>query len=72
MTLEEIVKTMICENSLPRYFWVEAVNTACFIINRSIIRPILKRTPYELLISAEICVLRPLNLLLLVIFFVIY
>ena len=34
--------------TLPKYFWAEAVNTACFIINRVIIRPILKKTPYEL------------------------
>ena len=47
-TLEEMARTMLCENSLPKYFWAEAVNTACFIINRAMIRPILKKTPYEL------------------------
>ena len=39
---------MLCENSLPKYFWAEAMNTACFIINRAMIRPILNKTPYEL------------------------
>ncbi|MBM1019736.1 hypothetical protein, partial [Escherichia coli] len=29
-------------------FWVEAVHTTYFVINRAYIRPILKRTPYEL------------------------
>ena len=36
-TLEEMARTMICENSLPKYFWAEAINTACFIINRAMI-----------------------------------
>ena len=39
---------MLCENSLPKYFWAEMVDTACFIINRAMIRPILKKTLYEL------------------------
>jgi len=38
---------MLNENSLPKYFWVDAVNTACYILNRVSIRPILKKTPYE-------------------------
>ncbi|GAV58701.1 hypothetical protein CFOL_v3_02234 [Cephalotus follicularis] len=41
-------RTMLCENNLPKYLWAEAVNTACFIINRVMIRSILKKTPYEL------------------------
>jgi len=39
---------MLNENSLPKYFWVEAVNTSCYILNRVLIRPILKKTSYEL------------------------
>ena len=39
---------MLCENNLPRYFWDEAVNTSCYILNRALIHPILKKTPYEL------------------------
>ncbi|KAF7132171.1 hypothetical protein RHSIM_Rhsim09G0079800 [Rhododendron simsii] len=39
---------MLCENSLPKYFWAEAVNTSCYVLNRVLIRPILKKTPYEL------------------------
>ncbi|GAV69083.1 hypothetical protein CFOL_v3_12584, partial [Cephalotus follicularis] len=47
-TLEEMGRTMFCENNLPKYLWAEAVNTACYIINRVMIRSILKKTPYEL------------------------
>ncbi len=47
-TLEEMARTMLCESSLPRYFWAEATNTACYILNRALIRPILNKTPYEL------------------------
>src|SRR5262249_21872120 len=47
-TLIDMARTMLCESNLPRYFWAEAVNTACYIINRAMIRPILKKTSYEL------------------------
>ena len=40
--------TMLNENSLPKYFWAEAVNTACYVLNRVLIRPHLNKTPYEL------------------------
>jgi len=39
---------MLNENSLPKYFWADAVNTTCYVLNRVLIRPILKKTPYEL------------------------
>ena len=47
-TLEEMVHTMLCESNLSQYFWVEAINTAYYILNRALIRPILKKTPYKL------------------------
>ena len=43
-----MARTMLCEGNLPKYFWAKAVNTACDILNRVLIRPILKKTPYEL------------------------
>ena len=43
-----MARTMLNENELPKYFWAEAVNTACYVVNRAHIRSILKRTPYEL------------------------
>jgi hypothetical protein len=43
-----MARTMLNEHSLPKYFWVEAVNTACYIINCVVIRSKLEKTPYEL------------------------
>ncbi|PKU72109.1 Retrovirus-related Pol polyprotein from transposon TNT 1-94 [Dendrobium catenatum] len=40
---------MLAEYTLPRYFWAEAVNTACYVLNRVNIRSKLNKTPYELL-----------------------
>ncbi|KAH0693503.1 hypothetical protein KY285_020600 [Solanum tuberosum] len=39
---------MLLDRNLPDHFWVEAVSTACHILNRCLIRPILKKTRYEL------------------------
>jgi len=47
-SLEELARTMLNENSLPMYFWADAVNTTCYVLNRVLIRLILKKTPYEL------------------------
>ena len=43
-----MVCTVLCKNNLPRYFWIKAVNIIFNILNRALIRPILKKTPYEL------------------------
>ena len=47
-SLEELARTLLNDTNLPKYFWAEVVNTACYIMNRALIRPILKKTPYEL------------------------
>jgi len=47
-SLEELARTMLNETRLPKYFWADAVTTACYVLNRVLIRPILKKTPYEL------------------------
>ena len=39
---------MLIASGLPRNFWIEALNTSCYFINRRMIRPILTKTPYEL------------------------
>ena len=39
---------MLNEYDLPKYFWVEAVNTSCYVSNIVLIRPCLDKTPYEL------------------------
>ncbi|GMI77355.1 hypothetical protein HRI_001404800 [Hibiscus trionum] len=48
-----MARTMLCENNLPKYFWAEVTNAACYIVNRVMIRPILKKTPYEILKSKK-------------------
>ena len=46
--LQEMAKTMLNEKNLPKYFWVEVVNTSYYVLNRILLRSILKKTPYEL------------------------
>ena len=43
-----MARTMLNKNNLPKYFWAEAVNTSCYVLNRILLRLILKKTPYEL------------------------
>ena len=45
-TLIEAARTMINEAQLPTYFWAEAVNTACFTQNISLITESHSLTPY--------------------------
>jgi len=47
-SLEELARTILSESSLPKYFWADVVSTSCYVMNRVLIRPILKKTPYEL------------------------
>ena len=42
--LKEMARTMLCENNLSKYFWEEAINTACYVINRVTIRSLLSKT----------------------------
>ena len=46
--LQEMARTMLNENNLPKYFWAEVVNTSYYVLNRILLRPIIKKTPYEL------------------------
>ncbi len=48
-SLQEMARTMLNEHNLPEYFWAEAVNTSCYVINRTIVRKGLDKTPYEIL-----------------------
>ncbi|GJU61399.1 retrovirus-related pol polyprotein from transposon TNT 1-94 [Tanacetum coccineum] len=45
----KLISTMLIFSRLPEYLWAEAVATACFTQNRSIIYTRHNRTPYELL-----------------------
>ncbi|KAJ9547456.1 LOW QUALITY PROTEIN: hypothetical protein OSB04_019999 [Centaurea solstitialis] len=44
----EAARSMLSEANLATQFWAEAVNTACYTQNRSLIVKRFRRTPYEL------------------------
>nr|GEY09449.1 retrovirus-related Pol polyprotein from transposon TNT 1-94 [Tanacetum cinerariifolium] len=48
-TFVEAARTMLIFLRLPEFLWAEAVSTACFTQNRSIIHTRYNKTPYELL-----------------------
>nr|GFA96725.1 integrase, catalytic region, zinc finger, CCHC-type, peptidase aspartic, catalytic [Tanacetum cinerariifolium] len=52
-TLIEAARTMLIYAQAPLFLWAEAVATACFTQNRSIIRLRHGKTPYELLHSKQ-------------------
>nr|GEU95244.1 hypothetical protein [Tanacetum cinerariifolium] len=60
-TLIEAAKTMLGDSLLPIPFWVEAVNTACYVQNRVLVTKPHNKTPYELLLgrSPSIGFMRP-------------
>jgi hypothetical protein len=48
-----MTRTMLNEYKTPVRFWAEAINTACYSINRLYLHRILKKTSYELLTSKK-------------------
>nr|GEX63646.1 hypothetical protein [Tanacetum cinerariifolium] len=48
-TLVEALRTMLTFVNLPSFVWAEAIATACFTENRSIIHKRFDKTPYELI-----------------------
>jgi hypothetical protein len=48
-TLLDMARTMLDEYKTPDQFWAEAINIACYSINRLYLHRILKNTSYELL-----------------------
>nr|GEV59232.1 retrovirus-related Pol polyprotein from transposon TNT 1-94 [Tanacetum cinerariifolium] len=48
-TLIEEARTMLADSLLPITFWGEAVNTACYVLNRVLVTKSHNKTPYELL-----------------------
>jgi hypothetical protein len=48
-TLLDMARTMLDEYKTPDRFWAEAINIACYSINRLYLHLILKKTSYELL-----------------------
>ncbi|GKD34647.1 putative ribonuclease H-like domain-containing protein, partial [Tanacetum coccineum] len=51
-TLIEAARTMLADSLLPIPFWAEAVNTACYVLNRVLVTKHQNKTPYELLIDS--------------------
>nr|GEU30523.1 putative ribonuclease H-like domain-containing protein [Tanacetum cinerariifolium] len=48
-TLIEAVRTMLADSLLTITFWAEAVNTACYVLNRALVTKPHNKTLYELL-----------------------
>ncbi|GJT50222.1 putative ribonuclease H-like domain-containing protein [Tanacetum coccineum] len=51
MTLIEAARTMLADSLLPTVFWAEAVNTACYVMNRVLVTKPHNKRPYELIIG---------------------
>nr|GEU83158.1 hypothetical protein [Tanacetum cinerariifolium] len=49
--LIEATRTMLADSLLPITFWAEAVNTACYVLNRALVTKTHNKNPYELLNS---------------------
>nr|GEU73124.1 integrase, catalytic region, zinc finger, CCHC-type, peptidase aspartic, catalytic [Tanacetum cinerariifolium] len=48
-TLVEAARTMLTFSKLPLFLWAEAITTACFTPNHSIIHKHFNKTPYEIM-----------------------
>ena len=47
-TVQEMGRTMLKDSKLDKFFWVQAIDTTVFIINRILLRNNCNKTPYEL------------------------
>ncbi|XP_074377221.1 uncharacterized protein LOC141718736 [Apium graveolens] len=52
-TLVEAARAMLNEANLPTYFWAEAVSTACYTQNRTLINKMFEKIPYELMANKK-------------------
>ncbi|GKB63300.1 putative ribonuclease H-like domain-containing protein [Tanacetum coccineum] len=48
-TLIEAARTVLVDSKLSTTFWAEAVNTACYVLNRVLVNKPHTKTPYELI-----------------------
>nr|GFA15740.1 retrovirus-related Pol polyprotein from transposon TNT 1-94 [Tanacetum cinerariifolium] len=48
-TLVEAARTMLSVTKVPLFFWAEAIATACFTQNRSLVIPRHEKTPYHII-----------------------
>ncbi|GKB44517.1 ribonuclease H-like domain-containing protein [Tanacetum coccineum] len=60
-TLIKAARTMLADSLLPTLFWAEAVNIACYVLNRVLVTKPHNKTPYELIIgrAPSISFMRP-------------
>ncbi|GKD08795.1 retrovirus-related pol polyprotein from transposon TNT 1-94, partial [Tanacetum coccineum] len=52
-TIIKAARTMLADSKLPTTFWVEAVNTACYMQNRVLVTKPHNKTPYELFLGIK-------------------
>ncbi|GJR32965.1 putative ribonuclease H-like domain-containing protein [Tanacetum coccineum] len=50
-TMIEAARSMLADSLLPTVFWAEAVNIACYVLNRVLVTKPHNKTPYELIIG---------------------
>ncbi|GJS09947.1 integrase, catalytic region, zinc finger, CCHC-type containing protein [Tanacetum coccineum] len=48
-TLIEVARTMLSAAKVPLYFWAEAISTACFTQNHSLVIPRHEKAPYHII-----------------------
>nr|GEZ18858.1 retrovirus-related Pol polyprotein from transposon TNT 1-94 [Tanacetum cinerariifolium] len=48
-TLVEAARTMLSAAKVPLFFWAEAIATACFTQNHSLVIPLHEKTPYHII-----------------------
>nr|GFA59539.1 putative ribonuclease H-like domain-containing protein [Tanacetum cinerariifolium] len=48
-TLVKAARTMLSAAKVPLFFWAEAIATACFTQNRSLVIPLHEKTPYHII-----------------------
>nr|GFB14521.1 hypothetical protein [Tanacetum cinerariifolium] len=55
-TLVEAARTMLSAPKVPLFFWAEAIATACFTLNRSLVIPHHEKTPYHIINDQKLSV----------------
>nr|GFA68246.1 hypothetical protein [Tanacetum cinerariifolium] len=55
-TLVEAARTMVSAAKVPLFFWAEAIATACFTQNRSLVIPRHEKTPYHIINDRKLSV----------------
>nr|GFC66482.1 retrovirus-related Pol polyprotein from transposon TNT 1-94 [Tanacetum cinerariifolium] len=55
-TLVEAARTMLSAAKVPLFFWDEAIATACFTQNRSLVIPHYEKTPYHIINDRKLSV----------------